>query len=154
MHWTELSIILWFYTDKGQPRDIVKSIKPVWNNFVFFEVNLVSFHQVIMKCGDSCVLLSCQQVSEILCTGKTRLSINGWFHGIPIARPAASHETPLQYWSPMPTEVIFCTCKSFGGKYAHLNNHFKYFNLVSAMCCVYTWLNGQLIDSMAVLLIL
>ena len=36
------------YTDKGQPHDIVRSIKPVWNNFVFFEVNLVSFHQVIM----------------------------------------------------------------------------------------------------------
>jgi len=105
-------ITLWFFTDKGQPRDIVKSIKPVWNNFVFFEVNLVSFHQVMMECIDSFVLLSCQQVSEILCTGKTRLSINGWFHGVPIGRPAASHEAPLQYWSPMPMEVMFCVCKS------------------------------------------
>ena len=93
-------------TDKGQPRDIVKSIKPVWNNFVFFEVNLVSFHQVITEYCDGLVsLLPCQQVSEILCTGKTRLSINGWFHGVPVSRPAPHHEAPLQFWSPMPMEV-------------------------------------------------
>lgn len=100
-------------TDKGQPQGVVRSIKPVWNNFVFFEVNLVSFHQVIRSIMEyvvtvCVVLLSCQQVSEILCAGKTRLSINGWFHGNPIGRPAASHESPLQYWSPMPLEVMVC----------------------------------------------
>jgi len=48
-----LVVIRISHTDKGQPRDVVKSIKPAWNNFVFFEVNLVSFHQVM-----SCVLLT------------------------------------------------------------------------------------------------
>jgi len=37
---------------------------------------------------------------------KTRLSINGWFHGVPIGRPAATNEAPLQYWSPVPMEVF------------------------------------------------
>ncbi|XP_076338734.1 prolyl 3-hydroxylase sud1 isoform X2 [Tachypleus tridentatus] len=55
----------------GQPCKIVKSLLPAWNKFVFFEVTHQSFHQV----------------AEILSEDKTRLSVSGWFHGPPIARP-------------------------------------------------------------------
>lgn len=57
--------------ENGQPDRISKSLIPVRNNFVFFEVTPVSFHQV----------------AEILSEDKTRLSISGWFHGPPIDRP-------------------------------------------------------------------
>ena len=33
-------------TEHGQPKEVVRSLVPVWNNFVFFDVNAVSFHQV------------------------------------------------------------------------------------------------------------
>jgi len=58
--------------DNGQPDAVVKSIVPAWNNFVFFEVTPVSFHQV----------------AEVLTEDKTRLSISGWFHGESVPRPA------------------------------------------------------------------
>ncbi len=32
--------------EHGQPKNVVKSLVPKWNNFVFFDVNAVSFHQV------------------------------------------------------------------------------------------------------------
>lgn len=32
--------------ENGQPRYVVESLVPKWNNFVFFDVNAVSFHQV------------------------------------------------------------------------------------------------------------
>ena len=32
--------------DIGEPDQVVVSIPPVWNNFVFFEVTPASFHQV------------------------------------------------------------------------------------------------------------
>ena len=32
--------------DKGQPNEVVKSIVPKFNQFLFFEVTPVSFHQV------------------------------------------------------------------------------------------------------------
>ena len=42
------------FSDNGQPRDVVKSILPSWNSFVFFDVNLKSFHQVKKrKCNSS-----------------------------------------------------------------------------------------------------
>ena len=35
--------------ENGQPREVVVSIPPVWNNFVFFEVTPASFHQVRVR---------------------------------------------------------------------------------------------------------
>ncbi|PVD23787.1 hypothetical protein C0Q70_17061 [Pomacea canaliculata] len=63
--------------EHGQPKDIVKSIIPLQNMFVFFEVTPSSFHQV----------------SEILTQEKSRFAISGWFHGPPVSRPA-SHREP------------------------------------------------------------
>lgn len=53
-----------FSTENRHPGDIVKSLVPKWNNFVFFEVSTISFHQV----------------AEIITDEKCRLSISGWFH--------------------------------------------------------------------------
>ncbi|XP_069158777.1 uncharacterized protein [Procambarus clarkii] len=62
-----------FNTDEHkQPKDVVRSLQPKWNGFAFFEVSPVSFHQV----------------AEVLTQEKVRLSINGWFHGPPVERPA------------------------------------------------------------------
>lgn len=55
-----------FDTDEdGFPRDVVKSLVPEYNSFVFFEVVDNSYHQV----------------AEIMSHEKMRWSINGWFHG-------------------------------------------------------------------------
>ena len=60
---------LYSCTSDGNPHIIVQQLIPKWNNFVFFEVTPTSFHHV----------------SEIL--GKNdRLSISGWFHGMPQKR--------------------------------------------------------------------
>jgi hypothetical protein len=48
-----------------QPIQVAKSIVPVQNRIMFFEVSDRSFHQV----------------AEVLSKTKIRLSINGWFHG-------------------------------------------------------------------------
>nr|XP_041574574.1 prolyl 3-hydroxylase OGFOD1 isoform X1 [Taeniopygia guttata] len=61
-----------------QPQQITKSLVPSWNTLVFFEVSPVSFHQV----------------SEVV-SQKCRLSVSGWFHGPPVARPARHIEAPL-----------------------------------------------------------
>ncbi|XP_069693460.1 prolyl 3-hydroxylase OGFOD1 [Periplaneta americana] len=55
-----------FNTDEnGQPKEVVKTIWPKFNTLVFFEVMCKSFHQV----------------AEVMVIDKTRLSVNGWFHG-------------------------------------------------------------------------
>lgn len=55
-----------FDTDEdGFPRDVVKSLVPEYNSFVFFEVVDNSYHQV----------------AEIMSHERMRWSINGWFHG-------------------------------------------------------------------------
>ncbi|KAL3869659.1 hypothetical protein ACJMK2_042324 [Sinanodonta woodiana] len=76
-----------------QPGDVVKSIVPVRNNFVFFEVSAISFHQV----------------AEILSEDKIRLSISGWFHGPPIKRPEPHIESPLplQPYGSIDEEVFY-----------------------------------------------
>uniref|UniRef100_A0A0B6ZQG4 Prolyl 4-hydroxylase alpha subunit domain-containing protein n=1 Tax=Arion vulgaris TaxID=1028688 RepID=A0A0B6ZQG4_9EUPU len=61
----------------GQPKNIVKSIVPKRNSFLFFEVSAASFHQV----------------AEVLTDKMTRLSISGWFHGPPLARPPTYTDT-------------------------------------------------------------
>ncbi|XP_035223894.1 prolyl 3-hydroxylase OGFOD1-like [Stegodyphus dumicola] len=63
-----------FANDNGQPTEICTSFIPLWNNFIFFEVSPVSFHQV----------------SEVL-SDKTRISVSGWFHG-----PALKSSVPLK----------------------------------------------------------
>lgn len=81
-NWTEQDgggLDLFNVDENGQPDKVFKSITPVRNNFVFFEVNAVSFHQV----------------SEVLTEDKTRLSISGWFHGTPVDRPTPYMETPV-----------------------------------------------------------
>lgn len=55
-----------FDTDEsGQPRNVIKSLIPELNSFVFFEVTDNSYHQV----------------SEVLIEGKSRLTVSGWFYG-------------------------------------------------------------------------
>ncbi|KAK7869148.1 hypothetical protein R5R35_006609 [Gryllus longicercus] len=49
--------------DSGQPVEVVRSIIPEFNKFVFFEVTDKSFHQV----------------AEVL-TDNFRMTVNGWFH--------------------------------------------------------------------------
>jgi len=65
--------------DKLQPTRVVKRLVPAWNSFSFFEVSPVSYHQV----------------AEVISADKTRVSISGWFHGAPIARPPHPSEAPL-----------------------------------------------------------
>lgn len=55
----------------GDPGEVVKSLTPTHNSFVFFEVTPKSFHQV----------------NEVLTQDKTRLSVGGWFHGSTHPRP-------------------------------------------------------------------
>lgn len=61
-----------------QPNQVIHSIVPKWNSFVFFQVSPYSYHQV----------------SEILSKDKTRLSINGWFRG-PVAMNATNYIEPI-----------------------------------------------------------
>lgn len=78
-----------FNTDKnGQPKNIVRSLVPQWNTFAFFEVSPISFHQV----------------AEVLSKDKTRLSINGWFHGPPIDRPPKYKDPPRPFLYPKHVE--------------------------------------------------
>ncbi|XP_066258188.1 prolyl 3-hydroxylase sudestada1 [Euwallacea similis] len=57
-----------FSKDKnGQPCDVVRSIIPVNNQLIFFQVTNESYHQV----------------AEVTSLNKYRLSINGWFHTKP-----------------------------------------------------------------------
>ncbi|XP_012270261.1 prolyl 3-hydroxylase OGFOD1 [Orussus abietinus] len=54
-----------FNKDKdGSPKNVVYSLLPEYNSLVFFEVTENSYHQVAEVTSD-----------------KTRLSVNGWFHG-------------------------------------------------------------------------
>lgn len=59
------SLELFDTDDNGQPKEVVKTILPMFNTFVFFEVMGKSFHQV----------------AEVGVVDRTRLSVNGWFHG-------------------------------------------------------------------------
>ncbi|XP_045125172.1 prolyl 3-hydroxylase OGFOD1-like, partial [Portunus trituberculatus] len=65
--------------DSGQPKEIVRSLVPKNNAFAFFQVCPTSFHQV----------------SEVLSRNKTRLSINGWFHGPPVMQQQGKMPPPL-----------------------------------------------------------
>ncbi|XP_066984448.1 prolyl 3-hydroxylase OGFOD1-like isoform X2 [Macrobrachium rosenbergii] len=76
--------------NKGQPRDVVTSLLPKWNTLAFFEVSPVSFHQV----------------REVLSRNKTRLSINGWFHGPSVKRAPKHNEPPREFLSPVHLEVL------------------------------------------------
>ncbi|XP_053556280.1 prolyl 3-hydroxylase OGFOD1 [Bombina bombina] len=68
------SLDLYDTDEQGHPGSIKKALLPTWNSLAFFEVSPVSFHQV----------------SEILCEGKCRLSVSGWFHGVSLERPPRS----------------------------------------------------------------
>jgi len=71
-----------FDTDcDGNPSNVVRKLLPQNNSLAFFEVSPVSFHQV----------------SEVLSTTKTRLSVGGWFHGPALPRPSR----PLPPSSPL-----------------------------------------------------
>ncbi|XP_021917773.1 prolyl 3-hydroxylase OGFOD1 isoform X2 [Zootermopsis nevadensis] len=59
------SLELFNTDDNGQPQEVVKSVQPLFNSLVFFEVMCKSFHQV----------------AEVGVVDRTRLSVNGWFHG-------------------------------------------------------------------------
>ena len=45
------------------------------------------------------------QVSEVLQTMKTRLSISGWFHGPPVPRPHPKPLPPPPMSPPIPADV-------------------------------------------------
>ncbi|XP_045159560.2 prolyl 3-hydroxylase OGFOD1-like [Mercenaria mercenaria] len=94
--WTEKdggALDLFSVDDNIQPKEVVKSILPVRNNFVFFEVTPGSYHQV----------------AEVLSEDKTRLSVSGWFHGPPIQRPPPYIEKPRQLhgYSSIDDDVFF-----------------------------------------------
>lgn len=90
-----------FDVDKqGQPAQIVKSITPKWNNFLFFEVSPVSFHQVrslllLIRLEIGLCLCDAIQVAEVFTGEKERVAISGWFHGAPIKRPPRFVEPQL-----------------------------------------------------------
>ena len=69
----------------GCPKTIAKSLVPALNSMVCFEVTPKSFHQV----------------SEIICSDKTRLSIGGWFHGKSPNRPPKYIEEPPKLIQPI-----------------------------------------------------
>ncbi|XP_013406972.1 prolyl 3-hydroxylase OGFOD1 [Lingula anatina] len=80
--------------EHGQPKTVVKSVLPAWNNFAFFEVTPASFHQV----------------AEVLTSDKTRLSVNGWFHGPTVPRSAPPYDElprPLQKYVSVPEEFLY-----------------------------------------------
>ncbi|XP_011877201.1 PREDICTED: prolyl 3-hydroxylase OGFOD1 [Vollenhovia emeryi] len=81
-----------FDTDEeGWPREIVRSLIPEYNSFVFFEVEDNSYHQV----------------AEVL-TDKCRWSLNGWFHGrlgTSLHKLARTSEPARALVQPSPTEV-------------------------------------------------
>ncbi|CAF99561.1 unnamed protein product, partial [Tetraodon nigroviridis] len=62
-----------------QPQSIVKTLVPLLNTLVLFEVSPVSFHQV----------------AEVLTKDKCRLSLSGWFHGPCLERPPHHTEAPV-----------------------------------------------------------
>lgn len=70
--------------DNGHPKDIVRSLVPKNNAFAFFQVCPESFHQV----------------SEVRSRNKTRLSINGWFHGPSVTQQKEKPLPPLPLRSP------------------------------------------------------
>ncbi|XP_050401516.2 prolyl 3-hydroxylase OGFOD1 isoform X1 [Patella vulgata] len=71
--------------DHIQPKDIVKSVVPKRNNFLFFEVTERSFHQV----------------AEVLSKESIRLAVSGWFHG-----PSLPRQKPNEEPSPLLTPYI------------------------------------------------
>ncbi|XP_066997957.2 prolyl 3-hydroxylase OGFOD1 isoform X2 [Anabrus simplex] len=58
--------------ERGQPKNVVKTILPAYNKFVFFEVSDKSFHRV----------------AEVLSRQRDRISVNGWFHSGNIPPPS------------------------------------------------------------------
>lgn len=65
--------------DNNDPTVIVKSIAPRRNTMLFFEVGMTTWHQV----------------SEVL-RDRDRLSISGWFHGVPLARKPERIEPEIE----------------------------------------------------------
>ncbi|PAV90127.1 hypothetical protein WR25_13331 [Diploscapter pachys] len=65
--------------EKSRPKDIAKSLPPLRNSFVLFEVHQRSWHRVQEVLGDS-----------------PRLSINGWFH--------STHKLPIVKLQPKKLE--------------------------------------------------
>lgn len=71
-----------------QPDEVVQSLLPKWNSFVFFEVSPVSFHRV----------------AEVMSASQTRLSVAGWYHGPPLEYPEVQINIP-GFSPPVPHEV-------------------------------------------------
>ena len=69
-----------------KPFEIAKSIIPSRNTLIFFEVSNISFHQV----------------SEILSSNKSRLSLAGWFH----SKNGTKHLTPVSLPIPNLIELV------------------------------------------------
>jgi len=83
-----------FDTDSdGNPNKVVQKLLPKNNSFAFFEVSPVSFHQV----------------SEVISSTKTRLSVGGWFHGPALPRPsrALPPSSPLIKYVEMEEEEFY-----------------------------------------------
>ncbi|KAG1694108.1 Prolyl 3-hydroxylase OGFOD1 [Nymphon striatum] len=72
--WTEKDggkLDLFSIDGDGQPSRIKKSIVPIRNQLILFEVTPISFHQV----------------SEVFSKDKSRITIGGWYHGPSVKRP-------------------------------------------------------------------
>jgi Rps23 Pro-64 3,4-dihydroxylase Tpa1-like proline 4-hydroxylase len=117
--------------DPTVPGAVVRSLTPAWNSMAFFEVSAASHHQVREGRGVGegksraatkhqqapsyrvplsprapLLALPCHaQVAEVLDDAKgPRLSISGWFHGPPVARPAMKPLPSPTFVSPAPPE--------------------------------------------------
>lgn len=67
--------------DGEHPHDVSHSLVPEWNSFAMFEVTPDSWHRV----------------AEVLAEEKPRMTISGWFHGKPKARPAPAPKLPAHH---------------------------------------------------------
>lgn len=68
--------------DSVTPGVVTRRLVPAWNSIAFFEVSALSHHQV----------------AEVLNDLKgPRMSISGWFHGKPVARPPLPPLPPIRY---------------------------------------------------------
>ncbi|KAF7279201.1 hypothetical protein GWI33_007607 [Rhynchophorus ferrugineus] len=85
--WNEIDggrLLLLRKDKRGQPHEVVQSILPANNQFIFFPVTNDSYHQV----------------EEVKSLTKCRLSINGWFH---TKDPPVFHTPPYE---PLPNSLF------------------------------------------------
>ena len=69
----------------------------------FFHLTALSLFLTLINC--QIILDNLPQVAEVTSSTKTRLSVNGWFHGPPATRPLPYKEPLLPMLPPLPLDV-------------------------------------------------